>query len=122
MIIPEVICHMDIREEIIQRVKEALAGRVDWQTETVVEDVLTIQLNKYEVQERCTEVAIADTNAEKQLKTFITTKRIEGLSEATLRRYAEENMRLINFLKKQLHEVTTYDLRFYLSCRREQGR
>lgn len=113
---------MDIREEIIQRVKEALAGRVDWQTETVVEDILTIQLNKYEVQERCTEVAIADTNAEKQLKTFITTKRIEGLSEATLRRYAEENMRLINFLKKQLHEVTTYDLRFYLSCRREQGR
>lgn len=112
---------MDIREQIIQKVKEALTGRIDEQTENIIQDVLTIELNRYEVQERCTDVAVQDSSAEKLLKKFIATKRVEGLSEATLQRYGEENMRLIQFLRKPLNDITAYDLRFYLSYRREEG-
>ena len=49
---------MDIRTDIIQKVTEALQGRVNEETVGLVQDVLVMQLNQYEVTERCTEVAV----------------------------------------------------------------
>lgn len=113
---------MDIREIIVQKVMERLQSRVESEIADIVQDVLVMELNNYEVQERCTDVAVQDTSAESALKKFVATKRIEGIADSTLRRYAEENLKLIRFLRKPLYEVTTYDLRFYLSYRREQGK
>lgn len=113
---------MDIREKIINDVLGAIRNRIPEEGVSVVQDVLVIQLNKYELQERCTDVALVDDTPEKLLRKFIATKRIEGLAESTLRRYYETNLELIEFFRKPLNEVTTYDLRFYLSLRRQNGR
>ena len=113
---------MDIRAGIIQQVMDAIRGRVDAEAADLVQDVLTIQLNKYEVMERCTEVAVRDDSAEGLLKKFLATKRVEGMADSTLRRYAEINRALLNYLGKPLDEITTYDLRFYLSVRRQIGK
>lgn len=88
----------------------------------IVQDTLVIRLGDYEIQERCTAVEVRDNSAEGMLRRYIATKRVEGIAESTLRRYAEENIKLIRFMRKPLHEVTTYDLRFYLSVRRQQGK
>lgn len=112
---------MDIRETIIQEVMAALRGRVPDDAAGLVQDVLTMQLNQYEVQERCTDVTVSDNSAERQLQKFIATKRIEGIADSTLKRYYDANLKLIQFFRKPLFEVTTYDLRFYLSYRRQQG-
>lgn len=113
---------MDVRETIIQAVMGALRDRVSNDVANIVQDVLIIQMNKYEVQERCTEVAVRYDGAEGLLKRFVAVKRIEGIAESTLKRYADENLKLIRFLGKPLLEITTYDLRFYLAYRRQQGR
>lgn len=112
---------MDIREMIVQKVMERLQGRAAQETIDVVQDVLITELNQYEVQERCTDVALRDGSAEAMLKKYLAVKRIEGIAESSLRRYADENLKLIRFLSKPLYEVTTYDIRFYLSYRRENG-
>lgn len=112
---------MDIREMIVQDVMEKLKNKVEQAVADIVQDVLVIELNSYEVQERCTDVAVVDTSAEATLKKFIATKRIEGTAESSLRRYADENLKLIRFLNKPLYEITTYDIRFYLSYRRENA-
>ncbi len=109
----------DIRSSIIQSVMQALNGKVDEGVITLVQDVLVIQLNKYEVQERCTEIAVRDDSAEGVLKKYIATKRVEGTADSTLKRYTEINRALINYLGKPLNEITTYDIRFYLSFRRQ---
>lgn len=113
---------MDIREQIIQKIMQALDGRVDAGTVDIVQDILTIELNNYEVQERCTDVATVDDSAEKMLNKFLATKRVEGIAESTLSRYENENRKLIQFLRKPLYKVGTYDIRFYLSYRRENSR
>lgn len=113
---------MDIREMIIQAVVAALQGKAEPETVNLVQDVLVIELNRYEVQERCTEVVIQDDSTEKQLRKYIATKRIEGKAESTLRRYYEENLKLLRFFRKSLQEITAYDLRFYLSLRRQKGK
>lgn len=110
---------MDTREMVIQAVVDRLQGRVEQEIVDVVQNVLVIELNQYEVQERCTDVTVVDTSAEGMLKKFIATKRVEGIAESTLARYGNENVKLIRFLQKPLYEVTTYDIRFYLSWKRE---
>lgn len=111
---------MDIRMNILKNVTNMLYGRVDESTVNLIQDVLTIELNNYEIQDRCTEIVVRDTSAEKMLKKFLATKRIEGIAESTLRRYAEINKELIGYIGKPLDEVTTYDIRFYLSVRRQR--
>ena len=101
---------------------DAIRGRVDAEAADLVQDVLVMQLNRYEVMERCTEVSVRDDSAEGQLKKFLATKRVEGMADSTLRRYAEINRALLAYLGKPLEEVTTYDIRFYLSVRRQIGK
>lgn len=113
---------MDLRETIIQKVTEMLNVRVDQEAANIVQDILIMELNKYELQERCTDVAVVDDSAESMLKKFIATKRVEGIAESTLRRYADTNLRLIQFLKKNLDEISAYDIRFYLSWKREKDK
>ena len=113
---------MDIREKIINEVLGDIRGKIPGDSLSLVQDALVIRLNQYELQERCTDVALVDSTPEKLLRKFIATKRIEGLAESTLRRYYETNIELIQFLRKPLNEISTYDLRFYLSFRRQNGR
>ena len=113
---------MEIRQVVIQSVLQALQGKVAPETLDTVQDVLMIQLNQYEIQERSTELTVSDNSAEGILRRYIATKRIEGKAESTLRRYWEQNLKLIQFLQKPLHEITTDDVRFYLAYRRQQGR
>lgn len=112
---------MEIREKIIQEIMRALQNKVSEDVITTVQDVLVIELEQYEVQERCTDMSVVDDMAEKLLKKFIATKRIEGISDSTLKRYYDMNGQLLQFLKKPIYEITTYDLRFYLSMRRQEG-
>ena len=113
---------MEIRQMIIQSVLQALQGKTEPEVLDIVQDVLVIQLNQYEIQERSTELTVSDNSAEGMLRRYIATKRIEGKAESTLRRYWEQNLKLLQFLQKPLHEITTDDIRFYMAYRRQQGR
>lgn len=114
---------MDLRVNIVQKVVHTLQRfEIVEKVIDAVQDVLVIALNEYEVQERCTAVTVQDNSAEGMLNKYIATKRVEGTAESTIQRYRDENTKLIQFLRKPLYEVTTYDLRFYLSVRRQQGK
>ena len=109
---------MDIRSEIIDQVLTALVG-VEQEVQDKVERILYIKLQRYEVQERCTEVTIHDNSGMGLIRKFLATKRLEGKSEKTLRKYQPDLEKLVMFLDKKLHEVETYDLRLYLSLYKE---
>ena len=111
---------MDIRENIIQTVLGALKT-INPKIINTIQDVLTVELNKYEIQERCTTITLLDNSAESQLRKFIATKRIEGKSELTIQRYYRENLKLIQYFSKPLYKISTYDLRFYMSLQRQKG-
>ncbi|MDE6168821.1 MAG: hypothetical protein K2G28_10230 [Acetatifactor sp.] len=48
-------------------------------------------------------------------------RKLQGRADSTLQRYADINSALLNYLGKSLGEITTYDIRFYLSARRQLG-
>lgn len=114
--------YMDIRTDILQKVTQVLIGKVENGIIELVQDTLIIELNAYELTERCTEVAVRDDSAEGMLNKYIATKRVEGKSEKTLRRYREQDLALLNFLGKPLEKITTDDIRFYLSVKRQRDK
>ena len=109
---------MDIRTEIINNVLQALADQQQ-EVQERVEAALHIQLQGYEVQKRTTEVIVHDGSSLGMVRKFIATKRLEGKSEKTLRKYQPELEKLVEFLSKKLYEVETYDLRLYLALYKE---
>lgn len=109
----------DIREEIVNSVLIKL-GEVDKKLQDKIKDTFYIVLNKYEIQERCTSLTTVDTSAEEYLKAFIVTKRIEGMSDQTLTRYYDENLKLIQAVGKPIDEITTNDMRYYLALKRNR--
>ena len=113
---------MDNREKIIRNVAMALSTEMNTELIQMVQDVLVMELSEYEVQERCTDIVKVETGGEKMMQRYVATKRIEGLSENTIRRYIDVNMKLLNFLGKPINEITTYDVRFYLSYKKEKDK
>lgn len=113
---------MDIREQIIRNVMEKLKDKATQEVQDVIQDALIMELNEYEVQKRCTEVDVLDDTPEKILRKYIATKKIEGIADSTLRRYGDQNLKLLRFLNKPLEKITAYDIRFYLSYKREKGK
>lgn len=110
---------MDVRAKIIDQVLSALPD-VAPDILDRIEHTLLVQLQNYEVQERCTEVTVYDNTNMGLVRKFIATKKLEGKSDRTLRRYQPELEKLVYFLDKKLYEVSPYDLRLYLSLYKER--
>lgn len=110
---------MDVRSKIIDHVLSSLSD-LDSHILNQIEHVLLVQLQDYEIQERCTEIVPHDNTNMGLVRKFIATKKLEGKSERTLRRYQPELEKLVSFLDKKLFEVNPYDLRLYLSIYKEQ--
>lgn len=106
---------MDIRTSIIDNVAMAVMVLLNAEQLEAVKNALYLQLNNYEVQERTTEVAVADTTPDAMLAKYIATKRLEGKSESTLKRYHDACYMMIHTLCKPLYEITAFDLRYYLA-------
>ncbi|HJD45941.1 MAG TPA: tyrosine-type recombinase/integrase [Candidatus Mediterraneibacter norfolkensis] len=104
---------MDVRAKIIDRVLESLPD-IDKEIKDKIEHVMLIQLQDYEVQERCTDIIIHDETNLGLVRKFIATKKLEGKSIRTLKRYQPELEKLVAFLNKRMPEVSPYDLRLYL--------
>lgn len=99
---------MESRQMIIQSVMQVLKSKVDQETLDIVQDALTIELNRYEVQERTTELSVVDNSAVGMLRRYIATKRIEGKAEFTLKRYWEQNLQLICQGSEQHHKALIF--------------
>lgn len=111
---------MDAREQLIRDVLDRI-GELEKSVRQKVEEIFLICLNNYEVQERCTEIVEAGGRKD-YLNMYLATLRIEGKSPATLEQYHLRLRQVIDFLGKDVTDITLYDLRYYLACYRRVRR
>lgn len=111
---------MDARIEIVDSIMDGMRGLINGCAKNRLEDLLMAELNKYEVQERTTDLVVRDGTAEGLLRKFLATKRIEGKSENTLEHYSRTLHIFLLKLDRRLYEVTTFDLRYYLAAYKEK--
>lgn len=110
---------MDIRDTIINNVLQAVQPLLDSQQLQAVQDALCIQLGNCEIQERHTEITVTDNTPDAMLAKYVATKRVEGKAESTIKRYHDICYMMMHTICKPLHEITTYDLRYYLAAYKE---
>lgn len=83
-----------------------------------VESKIVIILDKYEITERCTEIALIDENqTEKYLKMFLINKRVAGRTERTLHHYSECLNLFFREVQKSPLDITSNDIKLFLAVK-----
>lgn len=106
---------MDERSNIINDIVLSLSDKLTNVELQEIKNILYVKLDKYEIQERTTELIISDNNSDNLLRRFLATKKIEGKSNATLKHYHFILSRMIQSFDKPISDITVYDLRYYLA-------
>ena len=105
----------DMKERLLSEITALMSQR--WEPEIVREINFRIAtvLEKYEVTDRTYEVMTMDTGSALQmLQMFLVSKKVEGLSENTLKYYKMEINALLLSLGKPVEAITTNDIRLYI--------
>ena len=79
-----------------------------------ISSIINDDMINYEVSEACRELALIDTDSERMLKMFLATKKIEGCSDKTVKRYAYIIKRMTDYFGIPTKDITVNNLRLYL--------
>ena len=103
---------MDVKVQVINDIMSSLKD-LDQKTIDRIENILYVNFEKYDIKETCTEIVVHDDSNLGLIKKFIATKKLEGKSVRTLKKYQPELEMLHYFLGKDFHNLTTYDLHIF---------
>ena len=79
---------------------------------------LIILLDKYEIESRCTEVAVInEDDITKFIKMFLISKRVSGRTDRTIQHYKAELTRFFNEIQKSPLDVISDDIKLYLATK-----
>jgi integrase/recombinase XerD len=87
-------------------------GKKDMQRITFILDEL---MKDYDVTVKCTELAPINDTGPKELKIYLASKRLEGLSDNSLKGYAMIIKMFFDQVRKVPQEITANDIRMYLA-------
>lgn len=79
---------------------------------------LIILLDKYDVDSRCTEVAVVnEDDITKYIRLFLISKRVSGRTDRTIKHYKAELERFFREVQKSPLDVTSDDIKLYLATK-----
>lgn len=102
---------MDIRQDITL----AMSGVLDDDQMQRLKNVLDMVLYNYEITPKATELALYDDSNHKIVNRYIGCKRLEGLSEKTLKQYFTFITKFLDSVGRPVKEISVYDIRFFLA-------
>lgn len=102
---------MDVRNDITM----AMMSVLDDNQMQRLKNVLDMVLYNYDIKPKTTELAIYDSSNTKIINKYIGCKRLEGLSEKTLKQYHFMITKFIEAVGKPVKEIDAYDIRFFLA-------
>lgn len=104
-----------MHEQLVRDFGQMILGKIPDEYIDVVTSCLIISVDKYEVTERCTELALQDDSNEYVINMYLTNCRIEGKRKKTVIRYKDELTKFSHSVGKRFDEVTTFDIRKYFA-------
>lgn len=104
-----------MKDKLIADIQDLMASHIDTEQMNKLSEVLTKCL--YSVSVTRSEAGEAELNREndKLLTMFLSSKRVEGCSDKTLKYYHSTIECMFKSVKNNVSEITTNDLRYYLS-------
>jgi site-specific recombinase XerD len=108
---------------VINEILQEIKSKCDPNTYNHLNSFITVKLNGYRLIKMETGMVKYEmTESEKWFKMFFISKKLQGLSERTLKVYKYEITRFLLNMKKPLKDITTDDVRYYLACYQLSGK
>ncbi|MEE1038795.1 MAG: site-specific tyrosine recombinase/integron integrase [Eubacterium sp.] len=111
-----------MNEKITKEICTEMANQLSNNQMKKLEETLYKVFNQYDISLKSDESQcngfIENTRL---IELFVASKKIEGCSEKSLRYYSNTLVRMIKQMKKDIREINTNDLRFYLSAYQQEN-
>lgn len=88
---------------------------LDTEKTVLVSEIVMNELSKYEINKLANDYDVIKRENSNLVSVFISAKRIEGCSEKTIGYYKSSIDKLLIAIPKDIHEITTNDIRCYLA-------
>ena len=111
----------DPRAAFVKAVEINLVGKLPQEQLETVMDSIIVTLGNYEITDRCTEVAVPDTENDKLLNRYCACMFVDGKSEKTIKQYRRTLTRLAELIGKNFCDINAYDVRYFLACGKQRG-
>ena len=110
---------MTSKEEIARNILNLLSNNFNDSQLRVIENALYLNLKDYELSQKNTETALtADINPDaRAYQMFFVAKKIEGLSENSLKYYATVLRQFFGVINKPLSAIQTDDIRYFFATK-----
>lgn len=110
-------------EYVIEEILSELKNKCDSETFIYLQNFIIIKLNGYKVEKKETGIVKYEmSKSEKWFKMFLISKKLQGLSERSLKCYKNEIKRSLMVINKPLDEISTDDIRYFLACYQLTGK
>lgn len=112
---------VDERESLVNEICQYLLPLVSDIADA--KSALYIILNKYEITNRCTELAeIHEDRNEYLLKNFLVAKAVKGCTQRTLDFYRMSLIKIFSSIGKTVDDITADDIRYYMAVRQRRDK
>jgi len=111
---------MNKKDEIINQILQKMQPELKESQYDLLKNTLDITLHPYDITNMETSVIVYDDFNTRILKQYLGTLRIVGKSTETIERYRLTLTMMVESLHKNIKEITTNDLRYYLAWYQEQ--
>lgn len=111
----------DYRQTLFDAFTESLVSEFSSEQIDFISRKFVSALADYEVVRRSTEVIPYDNENERILKRYFACLMIDGKSQKTIVAYRRSIADMLSVVQKNLKEIGTYDIRYYLAVKKENG-
>ncbi len=105
---------MDNRKTLIDDIMYDVSMHLSADQRNILHESLVRNLKDIKLEKETYELSTDFDDNYKYLNLFINTRRLEGMSETTLKSYSIHAKNLIHFLDKNFRDITTLDIQLYL--------
>lgn len=108
---------------VIDEILNEIKSKCDLGTYNYLQSFITVKLNGYKIEKQQTGIVKYEmTESERWYKMFFIAKKLQGLSDRSLRYYNNELTRSLAAINKPLDKITTDDIRYFLACYQLSGK
>lgn len=110
----------DYKNEVLKSIERKLVDTFDIEEINYISDIIMKVLYDYNINKK-ENIENQNNSNEELLNLYCSCLKIEGKSEKTIKQYKRACQKLSEFIKKPFPEMTTYDIRYFLSVEKERG-
>lgn len=104
-----------MKDLLLNGIMNQLKCILDTEKTVLVSEIVMNELSKYEIYKLANDYEVIKRENSNLVSVFISAKRIEGCSEKTIGYYKSSIDKLLIAIPKDIHEITTNDIRCYLA-------